>query len=142
MNIHMLQPSNNLAKQYQTTLDVFGLQQVVKQLTCVMQHSRTQIDHTVTNYPKRISYTGIIPTAILSDHDAISACVNLQVPRFKTHYNYICQEKDLDEHALKEDFSSLPLHMIYSLECPDDMLDTINTLIKECIDCHIPPQKN
>ena len=37
-----------------------------------------------------------------------------------------------------EDFSSLALNVIYGLESPDDMLDSINTVIKECIARHAP----
>lgn len=134
----MLQPSKSSTKQYQTILDVFGLQQMVKQPTRVTQHSRTLIDHIVTNYPQSISHTGIIPTTIVSDHDAIFACINVRVPRFQPRYKYIRQEESLDEDAFKEDFSSLPLHVIYGLECPDDMVDSINTLTRECIDRHAP----
>ena len=52
----MLQPSNNLKKQYQTILDLFGLQQMVNQPTGVTQHFKTLIDHIVTNYPQSISH--------------------------------------------------------------------------------------
>lgn len=134
----MLQSSNSFTKQYQTILDVFRLQQMVKQPTRVTRHSSTLIDHIVTNYPQCISHTDIIPSTMVSDHDAVFACVNVRIPRFQPRYKFIRQEKKLDEKEFKQDFSSLPLHVIYVLESPDDMVDAINTLTKECIDRHAP----
>ena len=37
------------------------------------------IDRIVTNYLQRITHTGIIACAIVSDHDGIFACVNVCV---------------------------------------------------------------
>ena len=79
INIDLLQPSNNLTKQYQSILDVFGIQQMVNQPTRVTRTSRTLIDHIVTNYPQNITHTGIIPCSIISDHDAVFACINTRV---------------------------------------------------------------
>ena len=41
MNIDMLQPANSLTKQYQAILDVFGLQQMIKQPTRTAKTSKT-----------------------------------------------------------------------------------------------------
>ena len=40
-----------------------------------------------------------------------------------------------------EDFSSLPLNIVYGPEPPDDMVNVMNSLIKECIDRHAPLRK-
>ena len=77
-------------------------------------------------------------SAIVSDHDATFACVNVRISRFKPRYKFIRQEKNLDEVAFEEEFSSLPLNVIYGLESPDDMFDSISALIKECIVRHVP----
>ena len=61
------------------------------------QSVKALIDHIVTNYPQSISQTGIISSAIVSDHDAIFACVNVQIPRFEPRYKFIRREKNLDE---------------------------------------------
>ena len=134
----MLRPSNSLTKQYQTILDVFGIQHMVKQPTRVTSSTRTLIDHIVTNYrsPQNITRTSIIPCSIVRDHDAVFACINVRVPRFQPRYKFIRFDKNLNERVFKEDFSSLPYDVIYGLESPDDMVDTMNTLIRECIYRH------
>ena len=138
IKIDMLQPSNNLTKQYQSILDVFGIQQMVNQPTRVTRTSRTLIDHIVTNYPQNITHTGIITCSIVSDHDAVFACVNARVARFQPRFKYIRIEKNLDESAFREDFSSVPLNVVYGLDSPDDMVDVMSTLIRECINRHAP----
>ena len=40
--------------------------------------------------------------------------------------------------AFKQDFSALPLEVIYGVESPDDMVHLLNSLVKECIDRHAP----
>ena len=47
-------------------------------------------------------------------------------------------KKNLSECAFQEDFSSLPLDVVYGLECADDMVDAMNLLIRDCIDRHTP----
>ena len=135
INIDLLQPSNNLTKQYQSILDVFGIQQMVNQPTRV---TRTLIDHIVTNYPQNITHTGIIPCSIICDHDAVFACINTRVVRFQPRYKYIRIDKNFDENAFREDFSSVPLNIVYGLDSPDDMVHAMNTLMRECINCHAP----
>ena len=41
----------------------------------------------------------------------------------------------------KEDFSTLPLSLIYHLDDPDEQLETLNTLISECLERHAPLRK-
>ena len=115
-------------------LDVFGLHQMVSKPTRVTRTSKTLLDHIVTNYPRAFTYTDVIPCSTVADHDVPFACINVRIPRFK----YIRNEKNLNEHAFQEDFSSLPLNMVYGLDCADDMVDAMNSLIRDCIDRHAP----
>ena len=39
------------------------------------------------NYPQTVTATGIIPCCIISDHDAIYACVSVRLPRFLKRFN-------------------------------------------------------
>ena len=131
INIDLLQPSNNLTKQYQSIFDVFGIQQMVNQPTRVTRTSRTLIDHIVT-------HTGIIPCSIISDHDAVFACINTRVARLQPRYKYIRIDKNFDENTFREDFSSVPLNIVCGLDLPDDMVHAMNTLMRECINWHAP----
>ena len=138
VNIDMLKPSNILTRKYQAMLDVFGLHQMVSKPTRVTRTSKTLLDHIVSNYPRTFTFTDVIPCSTVADHDAPFACINVRIPRFKPRFKYIRNEKNLSECAFQEDFSSLPLDVVYGLECVDDMVDAMNSLIRDCIDRHAP----
>ena len=62
----------------------------------------------------------------------------MRVTRFLPRYKYIRNEKNLNLKSFSEDFSTLPLNVIYGLESPDDMIESLNKLTKDCIDRHAP----
>ena len=62
----------------------------------------------------------------------------MHLPRFKPRFKFLQNEKELDENAFKEDFSLLPLDVVYGLESPDDTVDALNSLMKDCLDRHAP----
>ncbi len=101
--------------------------------------SRTLIDHIITNYPHCVPGTDIIPGSTVSDHDGVLACVNVRVPRYQPRYKWIRHEKNLNEEEFKKDCSKLPKSAVYCLESLEDMVDTLNTLLINCIDRHAPP---
>ena len=74
---------------------MFELTQIVKRPTRVTRTSKTLTDHFITNHPQKVTNTGIIPCSIVSDHDAIYACVNVRLPRFQPRYM-------LGRHLLKK----------------------------------------
>ena len=96
-NFDLLKPEDNLVKRYSGILNVFGLQQVIKQPIRVTKYLRTLIDHLITNQPTRVTASGIIPCSIVSDHDGLYACINVRVPRFEPPYKFIRDTKSLDE---------------------------------------------
>ena len=109
------------------------------QPTRITKTSETLIDRVVTNYLHRITNTGgVIPCSIVSDHDGTFACANVRVPRFQPRYKYIRNEKCFDKNAVKHDFSTLPLSIVYAVESSNEMVNLLNTLIVECIDRHAP----
>ena len=83
VNIDILSPLHYLTKRYQTILDVFGLTQVVTHPTRITKTAEILIDHLIKNYPQKVTDTGIVPYSIISDHDAIYACINVRLPRFQ-----------------------------------------------------------
>ena len=68
-------------------------------------------------------------------------CANVRVPRFQPRYKYIRNEKRFDEKAFIQDFSTLPLTIVYAVESPDEMVDLLNTLMVECLDRHAPSKR-
>ena len=141
INIDMLRPSDHLTKRYQGILDMFELAQIVEQPTRITRTSKTLIDHFITNHPQKVTNTGIIPCSIVSDHDAIYACVNVRLPRFQPRYKFIRDIRNFKENVFKEDFSTLPLSVISYSDDPDEQLETLNTLISECLERHAPLRK-
>ena len=80
----------------------------------------------------------MLPTPEISDHDAVYACINTRVSRFKPRLKVI---RDLSRFCLNDyiqDFSSLPLNLVYATESADDKLDVLNNLILSCINRHAP----
>ena len=124
----MLRPADHLTKRYQGILDMFELTQIVKRPTRVTRTSKTLIDHFITNHPQKVTNTGIIPCSIVSDHDAVYACVNVRLPRFQPPYKFIRDIRNFKEDVFKEDFSSLPLSVISYSDDPDEQLETLNTI--------------
>ena len=102
---------------------------------------KTLIDYIITNHSQRVTNTGIIPCSIVSDHDVIYTCVNLRPPWFHPRYKFIRDFRNFNEDMFKEDFSTLPLSVIYYLDDPDEQLETLNTLISECLERHAPLRK-
>ena len=130
----MLRPSDHLTKRYQGVLDMFELTQIVEWPTRARRTSKTLIDHIITNHPQRVTNTGIIPCSIVNDHDVIYTCVNLRPPWFHPCYKFIRDFRNFNEDMFKEDFSTLPLSVIYYLDDPDEQLETLNTLTSECLE--------
>ena len=129
VNIDMLSPLHYLTKRYQTILDVFGLTQVVTHPIRTTKTTKTLIDH-LTNYPQKVTDTGVVPCSIISDHDAIYACIK----RLK----HIRGMKNFKEESFVEDFSTLPMSIISCSDDPDEQLESLNSLILECIERHAP----
>ena len=80
----------------------------------------------------------MIPTAIVSDHDAPFACINVRVDRFQPRYKFIRNLKKLNEQDFINDFHALPLSIIYSSDDPDEQLGYFNNLFSECLEKHGP----
>ena len=115
---------------------MFEHTQIVKRPTRTTRTSKTLIDHFITNHQQKVTNTGIIPCSIVSDHNAIYACVNVRLPRFQPRYKFIRDIRNFNKDVFKEDFSTLPLSVIYYSDDQDEQLETLNTLISECLEKH------
>ena len=113
INFDLIGRPDSLVTRYINTSDMFGLEQIVTKPTKVTRTSRTLIDHLITNYPMRISATDVIPTSIVSDHDAPFACLNVRVNRYQARYKYIRNMKTFDGQEFISDLGTLPLNIVY-----------------------------
>ena len=137
MNINMFNVSDPLVSRYIGILQSFNLTQHVSKPTKVTPTSRT-LDHLISNDRQKNSHTDVLPCSSISDCDAVYATVNVRVKKYLPQHKFICNMKNFDENAYQQDFSTLPLSVVYGLESIDDRVSVLNSLITECIDCHAP----
>ena len=83
-------------------------------------------------------HTDVLPCPLVSDHDAIYATINIKVTRFQTRHKFIRNLKNFDESSFIDDFKTLPFAASFGVSDPDEKLEILSSLIKECIDRHAP----
>ena len=139
VNINMLRPDKSDVKHYIEVLDSLNMKprQVVTKATRTTKSTMTLIDHVVTNLPKCVTYTEVLPCPLVSDHDAPYITVNARVMRLAPRYKFIRNEKHFSEAAFVEDFSQLPLEVVYALEDSNDQISVLNNLICQCLPCRL-----
>ncbi|CAB4000880.1 Hypothetical predicted protein [Paramuricea clavata] len=134
MNIDLM--PTPLSKQYLDMLLSLNLHQHVGKPTRTTNRSSTRIDHIISNTPERTAFTDVLPCPLLSDHDAVYACISIKVTRFQPRYKCIRDERHFDESIFREDFSKLPFSIINAFPETEEKLDILNSLITGCIDRH------
>ena len=138
LNVDLLRPNAPDAVRFLELLDAVNLKQIVTKATHITRRSETLLDHIITNLPRQVIHTNVIRGLMISDHDAPYACLNVRVNRFVPRYKYIRHEKNFDQNAFTRDFAELPLSVIYSSDDPDEQLEMLSKLFRECIDRHTP----
>jgi exonuclease III len=140
-NLDLLRTELPQIKRYIEMLESLKLHQHVKHPTCTTSTSATLIDHIISNMPQYITYSNVLPCPTISDHDAPYACVNLKFKRFQTRYKFIRNVKHFDEETFVDDFSTIPFSLVYSTDDLDEKVDLFTSLIKSCLDRHVPLQR-
>ena len=140
-NIYLLDRHSAIVVQYKNMLDSYSLHRHVKVPTCITSKLSMLIDHIVCNVPNRVTYTNVFPCPTVSDHDAPYVCRNVRVKHFQSRYKFIRSEKEFDEQKFIEDFSKLPLNLIYSTDDIDEKLNLFNSTFPSCLDIHAPLRK-
>ena len=128
-NIYLLKSDKPNTRRYNELLQSLNLNQMVTKATRTTNTSSTLIDHIITNSPKNVTYTDILPCPLMSDHDGLYVTVNARVIRYAPRYKYLRNEKQFLESAFVDDFSKLPLQLVYAFDNPDDQITTLNSLI-------------
>ena len=106
MNIDLSSSNSTKKKQYLDMLLALSLHQHVTKPTRRTNKTATLIDHIISNIENRISYVDVLPCPLVSDHDAVYACLNVKVSRFEKRYKYIRREKNFNEANFIEDFTT------------------------------------
>ena len=129
INLDMFRPEMSEIKRYNELLDSVNLKQMVTKATLIAKTSKTIIDHIITNAPKRITHTEVLPCPLVSDRDApfVGVRITLYAPRYKLIKN----EKRLSETASIDDFAALPLEIVYAIDDPNDKIATFKRIVAE-----------
>jgi len=138
MNIDVSEPLKPLAKQYMSILNSLGLAQHISTPTRSTASCSTIIDHIISNKPKRITHSNVLPCPLVSDHDGPYVCINVRVTRFEPRHKFIRSLRNLDESALIDDLSHLDFSAIYETNDPDKQVEILNGLISICLEKHAP----
>ena len=77
----------------------------------------------------------------ISDHDLVYTVLNIRKQKFEQRYKFIRNEKLFDLNKYINDFSQLPLSIVFALDDPNDQVNVLNQLITECINRHAPLRK-
>jgi len=134
MNIN-LKKQSNVSETYIQCLNNFDLSQRIKIPT---RNGSKLIDHIITNIPKKILYSNVLPCPTVSDHDAPYIIVNVPTDKFEPRYKYIRNLKNFNLNSFMESFKTLPLSLIYAFDDPVDQLDTLNKIVLDCLEEHAP----
>ena len=134
-NIDYLKPSVAL-KRYKEVNETCNLKE---HITIPTRKGTKIIDHIITNLQEnKLITTNVLPCPTISDHDAPYIITNIPGIKFQTRTKYVRNMKHFNIKDYVDDFKTLPLALVYSFEDPNEQLDTLNNLILECIERHVP----
>ena len=107
INLDRFRPEMSEVKRYNELLNSLNLKQMVTKATRITKTRKTLIVHIITNTPKHITYTEVLPCPLVSDHDALYVCVNARITRYTPRHKLIRNEKRFSEMAFIHDFAAL-----------------------------------
>jgi exonuclease III len=131
-NINLLK-STTVTKQYYEILDTYNMTQNISKAT---RYDKSLIDHIVSTQGLKLIHQDVIDCDEISDHDAPFCILKASPVTYEPRYKFIRDERSLDMNDFVEDFSHLPLNIVYGVEDIGDKLDILNKLILQCIDRH------
>ena len=111
INLDLFCPNKPPVRKYLDILSTLNLTQHVTKATRTTLHLETLIDHIITNMPRQVTFTDVLPCPHISDHDAPYVCINVRVTHCIPRYKYIRDERNLELDAFKQDFVQLPLKL-------------------------------
>ena len=128
---------------WDSTISLFGLNQMITSPTRITPHSSTLIDHIYTSDTSTVSNI-LVPATRLSDHFRV--CCTLSVKTVKPVLNvhssivYRCF-KQFDERAFLMDVHVIPFENVYNFSDPIVALSHWIDLFLDVIDKHAPLKK-
>ena len=65
----------------------------------------------------------------------------ISIPRFQPHYKCIRNVKSFNKKEFIDDFSQLPVNIVFSTDDPEEQLELFNKLFCDCLERHTPLQR-
>ncbi len=135
-NIDMLKQHSS----WDSTLNLFGLTQLVSSPTRITETSSTLIDHIYTNNPHTISSTRVSDLSV-SDHNPISCTKTLKLPKLKPkEHTFISFRsfKHFNQASYFNDLANAPFESVYAYTDPDKALSLWYEIFYAVINKHAP----
>ena len=136
-NIDLLK-NNETSVRYKEILSNFNLHQHIGKAT---RKGKTLIDHISSNIPDRLVHQNVIYSDEISDHDLAYIITNIKKPRFEPRYKIQRNEKNFNLNSYIDDFSQIPLNLVYAFDDPEEQLDIFNKMVTDCMNRHAPIQR-
>ncbi|XP_057292292.1 uncharacterized protein LOC130614818 [Hydractinia symbiolongicarpus] len=114
---------------YLDILETYNMSQQVSKST---RKDVAMIDHIISDQSLKTIYEDIVYCGEISDHDAPFCIFKSKPAKYNPRYKFVRDERII------EDFSRVPLSIVYTMEDMSDKLNVLNTLIIECINTHAP----
>ena len=114
-------------------LHSFNLYQHITKPT---RKGKSLIDHICSNVPKKLVHNNVIYTDEISDYDTPFVILNLIKERYEPGYKYIRDERKVDMNQYVNDFSKLPLNLVYGFKEPECQISILNKLFSDCLESH------
>ena len=119
-------------------IDIYGLTQLITEPTRVKQYSNTLIDLYLTNFPDKISKSGVINIGI-SDRSAIYLTRKVTLLCSNMHKTVgIRQLKNFNEAEFLRDLRMIDWNRVTTRNNPNEMWDFWKHLLASVIDKHAP----
>ena len=135
INVDLIGEQKESTKHYKNILHSFNLHQHITKPT---KKSKSLIGHICSNVPNKLIYNDIIYTDEIGDDDTPFVILNIKKKRYEPRYKYIRDERKVDMNQYVNDFSKLPLSLVYGLEEPEDPISTLNKDFTDCLESHAP----
>ena len=135
INIDLIGKQKESTKRYKNILHSFNLHQHITKPT---KKGKSLIDHICSNVRNKLIHNDVTYTDEISDHDTPFVILNMKKePRYK----YIRDERKVYINQYDNDFSKLPLSLVYGFEEPEDQISALNKLFTDCLESHAPTRR-
>lgn len=135
-----LNSKDSLSPPLKFLYEAYQFSQLITEYTRVTNHSKTLIDHLITNEPENIKASGVLEIAI-SDHYLVYGVRKFQTIKSNPKYIESRNMKNYDPCLFIHDLKNVPWDLLYISDDPDDMVYTWENLFVEVLDIHAPLRK-